>query len=46
MPQQRVSFQDEAEFSVSLSAGEEAVAAVLRIDDEYFIEPLRSLTGK
>jgi hypothetical protein len=37
---------DETEFSVSLSAGEEAVAAVLRIDDEYFVESLRSLTGK
>jgi hypothetical protein len=37
---------DEAEFSVSLSGGEEAVAAVLRVDDEYFVESLRSLTGK
>lgn len=36
----------EVAFSVSLRAGEEAVAAVLRIDEEYFVEPLHSLNGK
>lgn len=31
----------EVAYSVSLPDGEQAVAAAIRIDDEYFIEPLR-----
>jgi hypothetical protein len=45
-PATKGALPDEAEFSVSLSGGEEAIAAVLRIDDEYFVDSLRSLTGK
>lgn len=36
----------ETAYSVSLSAGEEAVAAAIRIDDEYYVEPLQSLAAK
>jgi hypothetical protein len=43
--QQKVNTAEVA-FSVSLRAGEEAVAVVLRIDEEYFVEPLQSLNGK
>jgi hypothetical protein len=36
----------EVAYSVPLAAGEEAVAAALRIDDEYFVESLQPLNGK
>jgi len=36
----------EIAYTVPLASGDEAVAAVIRIDDEYFIEPLQSLKGK
>jgi hypothetical protein len=33
-------------YTVPLSTGEEAVAAAFRIEDNYYIEPLRPLKGK
>ncbi len=36
----------EAAYSVSLASGERAVAAAIRIDDAFFIEPLQALNSK
>jgi hypothetical protein len=36
----------EVSYSVPLLVGDQAVAAAIRIDDEYFIEPLQNLSGK
>jgi len=35
----------EIAYSVPLSAGREAVAAAIQIDDEYFVEALQPLNG-
>lgn len=35
----------EAAFSVPLASGERAVAAAIRVDEEFFIEPLQLLHG-
>jgi hypothetical protein len=36
----------EVAYSVPLTVGDQAVAAAIRIDDEYYIEPLENLSGK
>ncbi len=36
----------EAAYSVGISAGEQAVAAAIQIDNEYYVEPLQSLVPK
>ncbi|MEO8307051.1 MAG: hypothetical protein ABI616_03300 [Pseudomonadota bacterium] len=45
-PVMKGALADEVEFSTSLAGGEEAVAAAIQIDDEYFIEPLRPMSHK
>jgi hypothetical protein len=40
---EKLSKSAEITYSVSLSAGRQAVAAVLKIDDEYFVDPIAPL---
>ncbi len=42
-PQTSGPLAGEIAYSVSLSAGESAVAAAIKVDDEYFIERLQAL---
>jgi hypothetical protein len=36
----------EVAYSVSLADGERVVAAALKVDEEYFIESIRDLSGR
>jgi hypothetical protein len=40
---EKTSNSSEITYSVSLSAGRQAVAAVLKIDDDYFVDPIAPL---